>query len=99
MPLVLASNQVIDYLKRFLTYNKARGMVAELALERELGIYNSPSHQKLLPGGWILSPKIPDFHQHRYLVSVLPSLYTTESELREIVSVLENDRGWQALAT
>ena len=95
MAVVLAPDQVIDYLKRFLAYNKARGMVAELALDSEIGIKNSPSQQKLLAGGWILSPKIEDFHQHRYLVSVLPSLYSDISELKQIIAILEHDRGWQ----
>jgi hypothetical protein len=99
MPVVLAQDQVIDYLKRFLTHNKARGMVAEMALERELGIKNSPSQQKLLAGGWILSPKVENFHQYRYQVSVMPNLYTTANELHQSVTLLENDRGWQALAT
>lgn len=99
MPVIVAPDQVIDYLKRFLAYNKARGMVAELALDSEIGINNSSSQQKLLPGGWILSPKIEDFHYHRYMVSVLPSLYIDIVELKQSVATLELDRGWQALAT
>jgi len=99
MPIVLVPDQVIDYLKRFLAYNKARGMVAELALDSEIGIHNSPSQQKLLPGGWILSPKIENFHHNRYLISVLPSLHTDLDELKKNIATLELDRGWQALAT
>ncbi len=99
MSVVLAPDQVIDYLKRFMTHNKARGMVAEMALESEIGIKDSPSQQKLLTGGWILSPKVADFHQYRYQVSVLPNLYTTSNELQQSVIALEKDRGWQALAT
>lgn len=99
MPIVLAPDQVIDYLKRFLTHNKARGMVAEMSLENEVGIKGSPSEQKLLSGGWILSPKVDDFHQYRYQISVLPNLHTNAIELQQSVTELENDRGWQALAT
>lgn len=92
-------HQIIDYLKQFLTHNKARGMVAELALEDEIGIKNSPSQQKLFAGGWILSPKVDNFHEYRYFISVLPSLYANPDELQASVTTLENDRGWQSLAT
>ena len=99
MPLVLAPDQIIAYLKRYLTYNKARGMVAELALDSEIGVQNSPSQQKLLAGGWLISPKVEDFHHHRYLVSVLPDLYLNPEELKQHITALEQDRGWQSLAT
>jgi hypothetical protein len=89
----------LAYLQQFLTHNKARGMVAEMALRSELGIDTNPAQQKLLAGGWLLSPKIENPQYQRYIVSVLPHLYLSESEMFEAVATLENNRGWQALAT
>jgi hypothetical protein len=84
-------------LQRFLTHNKARGMVAELALTSELAL--DQHRQKLLAGGWLLAPKMDGFQRYRYLVSVLPHLYRDDDELRAAVARLEQDRGWQGLAT
>ncbi|MFQ3660736.1 MAG: hypothetical protein SNJ54_17465 [Anaerolineae bacterium] len=97
MPVPLSRQQIIPYLQRFLTHNKARGMVAELALTSELGL--DQHRQKLLAGGWLLAPKMDGFQRYRYLVSVLPHLYRDGDELRAAVARLEQDRGWQGLAT
>ncbi len=99
MPVIIPAADAILYLQQFLQHNKARGMVAELALSHELGIVDSPVQQKLLPGGWFLSPKIENFHTHRYVVFMMPLLYENEAELQSAVRQLEYDRGWQALAT
>ncbi len=57
MPIHLDHNTLTAYLQRFLTYNKARGMIAELALNSELGIHGAAG-QKLLAGGWLVSPQV-----------------------------------------
>ena len=98
MPIHLDHDSQTAYLQRFLTYNKARGMVAELALNSELGIHGAAS-QKLLAGGWLVSPQVNAPHNYRYIVSVLPQLYSTPDELQYAIDALQQDRGWQALAT
>jgi len=98
MVLHIDSAKIIDYLKQFIVNNKARGMAAELSLHSELGLKSS-LEQKLLPGGWLISPKIPLSQHYRYLISVLPNLYSDSNELQNAVHALENERGWQALAT
>ncbi len=97
MPVSLSRQQMIFYLQRFLTHNKARGMTAELALTSELAL--DQHRQKLLAGGWLLAPKMDGFQRYRYLVSVLPRLYHNGDELQTAVAALEQDRGWQGLAT
>lgn len=99
MPVQIDPGDVIPYLQRYLSYNKARGMVAELSLDSELGIQGSAANHKLLPGGWLVSPKVDTPQYYRYMVSVLPHLYTHPQELHGAVETLERDRGWQALAT
>lgn len=99
MPVQIESSESIQYLQRFLTHNKARGMVAELSLESELGQNKSVLERKLMPGGWLLSPKLDTPQYYRYMISVLPVLYGSPEELDSAVSLLEKDRGWQALAT
>lgn len=97
MPILLRRQHIIPYLQRFLTHNKARGMVAELALVSELG--SGQHSHKLLTGGWLLAPKIDQFQRYRYLISVLPHLYRDVDELDAAADKLEQDRGWQGLAT
>lgn len=99
MPLQVYPDDAIRYLERFLTHNKARGMVAELGLASEIGIAGTASEKKLLSGGWLMSPKDATPKFQRCLVFVLPNLYVDEAELRTAVHELEQDRGWQALAT
>ncbi len=99
MPIYLDHNTLTAYLQRFLTYNKARGMVAELALKSELGIHGNIADQKLLAGGWLVSPQMNMPHNYRYIVSVLPQLYSTPDELQHAIDTIQQDRGWQALAT
>lgn len=99
MPHDVHSADCIVYLQRFLTHNKARGMVAELSLKQDLALLGTPSEQKLLSGGWLISPKLPNPQHYRYMVSVLPTLYSRQDELTAVIESLEQDRGWQALAT
>jgi len=93
MPISIDREQVTSYLQRFLTHNKARGMVAELALNTEIGLKDNPADQKLLSGGWIISPKVSTPQYYRYMVSVLPHLYNNPDELQTAIDALENDRG------
>jgi hypothetical protein len=99
MPVEMAADDSIRYLQRFLVSNKARGMIAELSLKTELGTSEPQITNKLLSGGWLLSPKVANPQYHRYMASILPVLYTTEAELHTAIATLEHDRGWQALAT
>lgn len=99
MPVEMAADDSIRYLQRFLVSNKARGMIAELSLKTELGTAKPQMTNKLLAGGWLLSPKVANPQHHRYMASILPVLYTTKAELDTAIATLEHDRGWQALAT
>ena len=99
MPLLFNQTDSIRYLQQFLQHNKARGMIAELALETELQADGTAEVNKILPGGWLISPNVPDPYRYRYIVFVLPHVYKDGRELRQAATNLENDRGWQALAT
>lgn len=98
MPQTVKPSDAISYLQQFLTYNKARGMVAELSLSSEIAIGGTPSEQKLFPGGWLLSPKTGEPHAYRYMAYPLPNVYNDSDEIRAVVKSLEQNRGWQALA-
>lgn len=98
MPIAVNAEVSIEYLRRFLTRNKARGMTAELALKHEIGIRGSVHQQKLLPGGWLISPKVEMPQHYRYLVCVMPFLHADTHELQTEIDRLQRDRGWQALA-
>lgn len=99
MPSQITPDEMVRFLQRFLTHNKARGMVAELALQSELGISGSLAESKLLSGGWLLSPKVDGAPHYRYWISVLPRLYNYPDELHNAILNLERNRTWQAVAT
>lgn len=99
MPKHFDLKDALKYLQGFLTYNKARGMVAEISLNAFVAQHNSPDAQKVLAGAWLISPNVSDFYKYRHAVFVLPHLYEDKDELLEVVSTYENDRGFQALAT
>lgn len=84
----------IAYLREYLSNNKARGMLAELAIEREVG---DEFRRKFQQGAWIFSPY--GYASHRMCSFVLPILFTSFSEVERAVEALEADRGWQTLAT
>lgn len=89
----------VRYLQTFITHNKARGMVAELALDTDLQGSGSPDAQKMLNGAWLLSPHIDDYYNFRNAVFVLPVLFENGDEMLAAIRAKQNDRGFQALAT
>lgn len=95
--MLIHNQQAITYLQQFLTQNKACGMVAELAIESELDLGFSAN--KLLAGGWLLSPRVENFAEYRYVVFVLGQLNSTEDDLLHSITQLEQDRTWQTVAT
>lgn len=99
MPLEFDQGEAITYLKQFLTFNKARGMVAELALETYLREEAGPAAGKVLPGAWLISPNVSEPSRYRYAVFVLPALFADEAELERAIEEKERDRGFQSLAT
>ncbi len=104
MPGLFEQDEAISYLQRFLTGNKARGMVAELALEtylQEVGatVNGETLTQKVLSGAWLISPRVDEYARYRYAVFVLPTLCLNEDELESAVQSRQKDRGFQTLAT
>jgi len=99
MSLQFAQDSAIEYLQRFLKFNKARGMVSECSLETHLKSQHAIVASKFLPGGWVLSPKTEESSRYRFVVSVMPHLYESETELQTAIHARETDRGFQALAT
>jgi hypothetical protein len=98
MPLRFTQEGAIAYLQQFLTFNKARGMVSECSLEVHLKSQNETLASKFLPGGWLISPKTEESSRYRFVISVMPHLYESESELDAAIQARETDRGFQALA-
>jgi len=69
--LTVPTLQVVEYLQRYLTANKARGMAAELALDAEI-IQSEPlTVSKVLSGGWLLAPQGDNLHRFRHFISSL----------------------------
>lgn len=99
MPISISSEDNIAYLQRFLPHNKARGMIAEIGLAHELGLVGEPTIEKLIVGGWLLSPRIIHSQNYRYIVFVLPELYLSVEEIGIAARACELNRGWQTLAT
>lgn len=99
MPISISSEDNIAYLQRFLPHNKARGMIAEISLAHELGLVGEPTIEKLIVGGWLLSPRIVHSQNYRYIVFVLPELYLSVEEIGIAARACELNRGWQTLAT
>lgn len=99
MALHISRDTAIAYLTQFLTFNKARGMMAEIALNAEIRAQSTSAMDKVLDGGWLLSPKTSKSSFYRYCVFVLPTLFETNGELNEAIAALQRSRGWQALAT
>lgn len=97
MTVNLDHTAMVNHLRQYFNNNKARGMVAEMAMNTEFGIQNTPAAQKLLPGGWIISPK--NAHAYRSYIAVLPNLYESQEELITATKTLEHDRGWQTIAS
>lgn len=99
MTQLFAPDDTISYLEQFLTFNKARGMMAEIALDTDLRASAATTPAKMLGGGWLLSPKTEISSRYRYCVFVLPHLYASSEELLHAIADLQRDRGWQSLAT
>lgn len=94
MPSYFSTDAAIAYLQSVIVNNKARGMIAEIELEKFVH-----SSQKFFSGAWIISPKTPQFYQYRYAVFVLPELYHDDSEIAQAVDSWNKNRGFQAIAT
>ena len=99
MPISIRSEDNIAYLQQFLPHNKARGMIAEISLAHEIGLVGEPSLEKLLVGGWLLSPRTMPSQNYRFIVFVLPEMYQSPDEIAVAVRAYEGNRGWQTLAT
>ncbi len=87
----------LNYLQAYLTHNKARGMVAELAFEQHIKTLGALP--KFFGGGWIVSPKVEMAFQYRYIIFNLHTIYKDSNSLKEAIAHVENDRGFQSLAT
>lgn len=74
-------------------------MAAELALEAEILETSPKAQRKVLPGGWLLSPKVPQAYRHRYITFVLPEIYPNEQELSTAIKTWEDRVGWHTCAT
>lgn len=74
-------------------------MIAEISLAHELGLVGEPTIEKLIVGGWLLSPRIIHSQNYRYIVLVLPELYLSVEEIGMAARACELNRGWQTLAT
>lgn len=96
MPVSISHAEARTYLESCITNNKARGMVAEFALDSLLA--GAPARQKVYDGAWLLAPNTANAHQLRHAVFVLPVIFENETELRGAVAAHESDRGFQALA-
>ena len=91
---------ILDYLEGFITTNKAKGIISESKLSAELGIQGQIGEKKLLQGGWLLSPKnIDESSLPRFLIFTTNSVYQNVEEVKHSIKKLEQDRGWQTLAT
>lgn len=99
MPLQFTERDAIAYLQRYLTHNKARGMVAEIALAELLRDDAGAVAQKMLPGAWLVCPRTPDASRFRYALFILPELSRDERGARALTRAYEADRGFQSLAT
>jgi len=82
--------QAVLYLQQFLTNNKARGMMAEIALDTTLR--ELPATNKVIAGCWFLSPKVPESYRYWYAVFVLPELYSDQDELQAAIGLSVNGR-------
>jgi hypothetical protein len=96
MPVSISHTVARTYLESCITNNKARGMVAEFALDAFLA--GTTARQKVYDGAWLLAPNVANAHQLRHAVFVLPVIFANETELRAAVAAHEADRGFQALA-
>ena len=85
----------LDYLQIYLTGNKARGMVAELALDHS-DFDQAQVSQKIVTGNWLISPK--GYVSNRVCVFVMPEVYSDAVSLDHAIKQLETDRHWQSLA-
>jgi hypothetical protein len=67
--------KLVDYLERYWTENKAKGLMAQLLFEREVknGIY-SEYRRKFFSGCWVLAPKRGDFFRFRFCFFIHPAL-------------------------
>lgn len=97
MPIYPEKTSIIEYLRKYLNNNKARGMAAEIAITAEIDILGVKVGQKFLSGAWIVSPK--NKYYLRYCSFVLPKLYENKNELLESIKEMQQNRTWQALAT
>lgn len=93
MPIYFSTDKAIAYLQSVIVNNKARGMIAEIELEK----YVHPS-QQFLSGAWIISPKTPQFYQYRYAVFVLPELYLNNEEITQAIDSWNKNEKFQAIA-
>ncbi len=92
-------SDALEYLQKFITHNKARGMTAEIAFDSY--VKTKTRSNKVLDGGWLLSPKIKESssYMYRYAVFVLSQIFVDDSELQMAITEKEADRGFQALST
>lgn len=86
----------LDYLKKFISHNKARGMIAEMEFETYV---QENASAKVISGCWLISPSLEKFTYYRYAIFILPQLFSNNEELQVIIDQKEHDRGFQALAT
>jgi hypothetical protein len=92
--------QQIEYLQKFLTPNKARGMAGEISFDDYLVSSDTVLANKMFAGAWIIAPNKSDATNpvhYRIAVFVLPITFSTENELNNYIAYLTSDRGHQAL--
>jgi hypothetical protein len=94
-------SDVLEYLQKFITHNKARGMTAEVAFGNYVQTSKGTGTNKVLDGCWLLSPNIKESsgYMYRYAVFVLPQFFADNNELQMAITEKETDRGFQALST
>lgn len=98
MPYAFTHAESLAYLQQFLTHNKARGMMAELAFDEYLARTAPHEALKIYDGAWLVAPNVARYDQRRHAIFVLPQLYASEAELQTAWQVKERDRGFQTLA-
>ncbi|MEN8216569.1 MAG: hypothetical protein ABFS56_09370 [Pseudomonadota bacterium] len=101
MTLQFKKSEALEYLQKFITHNKARGMTAEVAFDNYVQTSKETGTNKVLDGGWLLSPNLNESsgYMYRYAVFVLPQIFADNNELQMTITEKETDRGFQALST
>ena len=72
----MTASDFVQALEVFWPKNKAKGLLAQAVLDREVGLgrFGTDATEKLSPGCWLFAPKEQDFYKYRYAFFTHPKV-------------------------